>query len=178
MVRWFAGRPRACRSRHALCACFLRRIASRWCLASSDRAAGAATLVNHDAKRWTIAPQFRDTIAVGDPPAGRTAKLSPDLRFGIGLSATRIGEPMRRDRLLLSSAFATALLSLLGAVGERLGMDRLLKSNTSTTRTHSLLRQGCMLYDLMPHRLAPLMQAFNEAVTQSDACASAVAMAK
>jgi hypothetical protein len=61
-----------------------------------------------------------------------------------GLSATRIGEPMRRDRLLLISAFATALLTLLGAVGESLGMDRLLKSNTSKTRTYSLFRQGCM----------------------------------
>src|SRR6478752_6770785 len=67
----------------------------------------------------------------------------------MGLSATRIGEPMRRDRLLLISAFATALLTLLGAVGESLGMDRLLKSNTSKTRTHSLFRQGCMLYDLI-----------------------------
>jgi hypothetical protein len=26
-------------------------------------------------------------------------------------------------------------------------MDRLLKSNTSKTRTHSLFRQGCMLYE-------------------------------
>ena len=52
---------------------------------------------------------------------------------------------MRRDRLLLISAFATALLTLLGAVGEALGMDRFLKSNTSKTRTHSLFRQGCML---------------------------------
>ena len=41
---------------------------------------------------------------------------------------------MRRDRLLLISAFATALLTLLGAVSESLGMDRLLKSNTSKTR--------------------------------------------
>ena len=53
-------------------------------------------------------------------------------------------------------------------MGERLGMDRLLKSNTSKTRTHSLFRQGCMLYDLIPnmpeHRLLPLMQKFNEAV--------------
>ena len=66
---------------------------------------------------------------------------------------------MRGDRLLVS-AFATALLTLLGAVGESLVMDRLLKSNTSKTRTHSLFRQGCMLYDLIPnmpeHRLAPL----------------------
>jgi hypothetical protein len=35
------------------------------------------------------------------------------------------------------------LLTLLGAVGESLGMDRLLKSNTSKTRTHSLFRRIC-----------------------------------
>ncbi len=124
-----------------------------WCLAASDPDAMAAVLVNHYAKRWTIEPQFRDT---------------KDLRFGMGLSATRIGEPTRRDRLLLVSAFATALLTLLGAVGESLGMDRLLKSNTSKTRTHSLFRQGCMLYDLIPtmpeHRLVPLIENFAEAI--------------
>jgi Transposase DDE domain len=125
-----------------------------WCLATSQREATAATLVNHYARRWTIEPQFRDT---------------KDLQFGMGMSSTRIGEPMRRDRLLLISAFATTLLTLLGAVGESLGMDRLLKSNTSKTRTHSLFRQGCMLYDLIPnmpeHRLLPLIQKFNEAIS-------------
>ena len=89
----------------------------------------------------------------------------------MGLSATRVGEPTRRDRLLLVSAFAVALLTLLGAVGESLGMDRLLKSNTSKTRTHSLFRQGCMLYELIPnmpeHRLFPLMEAFEKAVSQA-----------
>jgi hypothetical protein len=49
-----------------------------WCLATAMREAMAATLVNHYAKRWTIEPQFRDT---------------KDLQFGMGLSATRIGEP-------------------------------------------------------------------------------------
>ena len=63
----------------------------------------------------------------------------------MGLSSTRISEPMRRDRLLLVSAFAMALLTMLGEVGETLGMDRLLKSNTSKTRSHSLFRQGCSL---------------------------------
>ena len=91
----------------------------------------------------------------------------------MGLSATRIGEPMRRDRLLLVSAFAMALLTVLGAVGENLGMDRLLKSNTSKTRTHSLFRQGCMLYELIPnmpeHRLAPLIAAFAQAVSKTPA---------
>jgi hypothetical protein len=127
-----------------------------WCLAASDPEATAAVLINHYAKRWTIEPQFRDT---------------KDLRFGMGLSATRIGEPTRRDRLLLVSAFAVALLTLLGAVGESLGMDRLLKSNTSKTRTHSLFRQGCMLYELIPnmpeHRLAPLIKTFTEAVSNA-----------
>ena len=138
-----------------------------WCLATSQKEATAATLVNHYAKRWTIEPQFRDT---------------KDLQFGMGLSSTRIGEPMRRDRLLLVSAFATALLTLLGAVGESLGMDRLLKSNTSKTRTHSLFRQGCMLYDLIPnmpeHRLLPLMQKFNEAVSNAAGLTPVFALAK
>ena len=135
-----------------------------WCLATSERDATKATLINHYAKRWTIEPQFRDT---------------KDLRFGMGLSATRIGEPMRRDRLLLISAFATALLTLLGAVGESLGMDRLLKSNTSKRRTHSLFRQGCMLYDLIPNmpeqRLAPLLEKFADAVAKAGVFTPAVA---
>jgi hypothetical protein len=138
-----------------------------WCLATSERDATAATLINHYAKRWTIEPQFRDT---------------KDLRFGMGLSSTRIGEPARRDRLLLISAFATALLTLLGAVGESLGMDRLLKSNTSKKRTHSLFRQGCMLYELIPnmpkHRLLPLMQEFAAAVSKAGVFTPAIAVAK
>jgi hypothetical protein len=126
--------------------------------AASDPQATAAVLVNHYAKRWTSEPAFRDT---------------QDLRFGMGLSFTRIDEPMCRDRLLLVSAVATAtaLLTRLGAVGESLGLDRLLKSNTSNTRTHSLFRQGCRLYDLIPnmpaHRLAPLMQKFAEVVSNA-----------
>ena len=89
----------------------------------------------------------------------------------MGLSSTRIGEPTRRDRLLLANAFAMTLPTMLGAVGESLGMDRLLKANTSKTRTHSLFCQGCMLYELIPtmpeHRLTPLMAAFAKAVSQA-----------
>ena len=52
------------------------------------------------------------------------------------------------------------------SAGESLGMDRLLKSNTSKIRTHSLFRQGCMLYELIPtmpdQRLFPLMARFAE----------------
>src|SRR5476649_1709728 len=50
------------------------------------------------------------------------------------------------------------------AAGEALGYDRLLKSNTTKRRTHSLFRQGCMLYDLIPtmpeKRLLPLIEKF------------------
>ena len=70
-----------------------------WCLAASDPEATAAVLVNHYAKRWTIEPAFRDT---------------KDLRFGMGLSSTRIGEPTRRDRLLLISAFAIGAIDPAG----------------------------------------------------------------
>jgi hypothetical protein len=62
------------------------------------------------------------------------------------------------------NAFAVALLTLLGAAGEALGYDRHLKSNTSKKRTHSLFRQGAMLYDLIPTmpepRLRPLIERF------------------
>ena len=127
-----------------------------WCLAASDAEATAGTLIKQYARRWTIEPSFRDT---------------KDLRFGMGMAEMRIAEPERRDRLLLISAFATVLLTMLGAAGESLGMDRLLKSNTSKTRTHSLFRQGCMLYELIPnmpeHRLLPLMQRFAEMLVSS-----------
>ena len=75
-----------------------------------------------------------------------------------------------------------ALLTLLGTVGEGLGMDRLLKSNTSKTRSHSLFRQGCMLYELIPnmpeHRLAPLIEAFAKAVSNATEFSGLFAAAK
>jgi hypothetical protein len=124
-----------------------------WCLAASDGEAPTAQIVNLYAKRWTIEPSFRDI---------------KDLTFGLGLSNTRISEPARRDRLLLINAFAVVLLTLLGAAGESLGFDRLLKSNTAKTRTHSLFRQGCMLFQLIPTmpepRLQPLMARFAELI--------------
>ena len=71
----------------------------------------------------------------------------------------------RRDRLWLINAFAVVLLTLLGAAGEALGYDRMLKANTAKRRVHSLFRQGCMLYDLIPTMrddwLRPLMQRFS-----------------
>jgi hypothetical protein len=82
----------------------------------------------------------------------------------MGMGSTHVSTPSRRDRLWLLNAFAIMLLTLLGAAGEALGYDRYLKSNTTKRRTHSLFRQGCMLYDLIPNmpeaRLLPLIERF------------------
>ena len=74
-----------------------------------------------------------------------------DMRFGMGLSSMHVSRPERRDRLLLVSALAIAVLSLLGAAGECIGYDRWLKVNTVKRRTHSLFRQGLMLYYHLPN---------------------------
>ena len=130
-----------------------------WCLAISDEAKKPKEAIDYYGMRWTIEPSFRDT---------------KDLRFGMGLSYMRISTPERRDRLLFLNAIAINILTILGAAGESLGMDRQLKSNTSKRRTHSLFRQGCMLYELMPNmpevRLLPLIQRFNELLQQCRVC--------
>jgi len=126
-------------------------MAEPWCLAASDPEASAATLIGHYARRWEIESSFRD---------------SKNLRFGMGLGLARVKEPERRDRLWLLSALAMVLLTLLGMAGESLGYDRMLKANTVKRRTHSLFRQGVMLYELIPmmpeERLRPLVQRFGE----------------
>src|SRR5271167_3514936 len=128
-----------------------------WHLADSDATASASQIVNLYAKRWTIDPGFRDT---------------KDLRFGMGLSVLRIGDPQRRDRLLLLNALAILLLTLLGAAGESLGMDRSLRTSTVKRRVHSLFRQGCLLYDLIPNmperRLRPLVEKYEDFLNQNN----------
>ncbi len=120
-----------------------------WCLATSVTHETARALINLYGKRWGIECAFRDT---------------KDLRFGMGMGAMHVSTPDRRDRLWLINAFAVVLLTLLGAAGEALGYDRHLKSNTTKRRTHSLFRQGSMLYELIPTmpnpRLRPLIQQF------------------
>jgi Transposase DDE domain len=119
-----------------------------WCLAASHIDASAKQLTRYYGRRWSIECGLRDT---------------KDLRFG--MVTTHVKSPERRDRLWLINAFAVVLLTLLGAAGEALGYDRMLKTNTSKRRVHSLFRQGCMLYELMPTMreqwLGPLMQRFS-----------------
>jgi hypothetical protein len=122
-----------------------------WCLAIGGGHLTGATAVRLYARRFTIEEAFRDT---------------KDPRYGLGLSATHVRDVDRRDRVLLLCAMAMSLLTLLGAAGKSLGMDRMLKANTVKTRTHSLFRQGCHYYASIPamkqELLEPLVQRLGE----------------
>lgn len=106
-----------------------------WYLASNCDWA-ASRLVKLYGRRWSVEPYFRDL---------------KDIRFGFGLSFTHMSKPERRDRLLLVLSLCYVLLTLLGAAGEQLGLDRYLKVNTVKTRTHSLVRQGEYYFQYFPH---------------------------
>ena len=85
-----------------------REMKEPWCVVSSERTVRTRTLIRYYGTRWGIETSFRDI---------------KDMRFGMGLSSMRISRPQRRDRMLLLSALAIALLTLLGAAGESLGYD-------------------------------------------------------
>ncbi len=126
-----------------------------WYLASSRTDLTGAKIKDLYGRRFTIEENLRDT---------------KDLHFGLGLSATHISVPARRDRLLLLVALAEALLTLLGAAAESLGLDKKLKVNTVNKRTHSLFRQGSFWYRAIPtmkeERLRDLMTAFENTLSQ------------
>lgn len=120
-----------------------------WCIVASNASLAGRDIVALYGKRFSIEEMFRDM---------------KDLRYGMGMSWNTVGTPERRDRMFLIAAIAHGLLTLLGAAGESLGLDRLLKSNTSKKRTLSLFRQGVLWYERIPtmpaDRLRPLMRRF------------------
>ena len=126
-----------------------------WCLATNHTELTSAEIINLYGRRFTIEETFRDV---------------KDQRFGMGLRATSIRKPERRDRLLFVAALAHSLLSLLGAAGERIGLDRTLKVNTSKTRQLSLYRQGLFWYQALPNmreeRFAALMAAYSAIIRE------------
>jgi hypothetical protein len=134
-----------------------------WCLATSEADSTAKELVHHYGKRFTIEEMFRD---LKDP------------RFGMGMTWTRIGTPERRDRILLVTALAQSLLVLLGQAAENVGIDRMLKTNTSKRRQLSLLRMGLILYERLPFMkdewFRPLMKEFARLVHLDQALSSAL----
>ena len=126
-----------------------------WCLATSHEERTGAEIVKLYGRRFTIEESFRDL---------------KNLRFGMGLTDTRISTPARRDRILLVGAIAAALLTLLGAAGEAVGEDRRMRANTSKERAHSLLNQGVFYFDCLlnmrAERAKPLMAKFDELLRQ------------
>jgi hypothetical protein len=134
-----------------------KRMQEPWCLATSRADLSAAQVVKLYGRRFRIEESFRDI---------------KDVHFGMGLSATNIRNPARRDRLLFIAALAQVLLTLLGAAGERAGLDRLLKANTSKRRTLSLYNQGLYWYSAIPNlpkeRLVQLMNAYTEVLREHE----------
>jgi Transposase DDE domain len=99
-----------------------------WCLVTSLADGTAEEIVHLYSRRFDIEHTFRD---------------QKDWRFGLALDHMTLGTPDRRDRMLLVLALATMFSVIVGAAGERIGLDRTLRANTETRkRTHSLLRQG------------------------------------
>jgi hypothetical protein len=131
------------------------KMSAPWILATSLSTSISKKVINLYGKRFTIEECFRD---------------AKDIKFGMGLSHVTIRKPERRDRILMASAIATSLLTLLGAAGEALGFDRLLKVNTVKTRTHSLFTQGAFYFQAMinykDEKLLLLINKFTELLNQ------------
>lgn len=102
-----------------------------WYLASSLSNCSARQIIWFYGRRFSCEESFRDI---------------KDIRFGMGLSNTSISNPERRDRILLVSAISIVLLTLLGAAGEAIGLDKMFKPKTVERRTHSLFTQGCFYF--------------------------------
>ncbi len=130
-----------------------------WCLVSSRADLLPSEIINLYALRFSIEERFRDT---------------KNEHTGMGLSAVRIKSCDRRDRLLLLIALAQVLLSILGAAGESLGFDRLLKANTRPGRAHSLYHQGEYYYQALltmkPESSAALLTRFDELLRAHPQC--------
>jgi len=130
-----------------------------WCIVASDPTLEGSRVKRYYGKRFTIEESFRDI---------------KDLRYGLGMEWNRIGTTERRDRMMMMAVLSIALLTLLGEAGERVGLDRLLKTNTSAKRQLSLFRQGLRWYEHLPNlredRLELLMTSFVEVMKQHRLC--------
>jgi hypothetical protein len=118
-----------------------------WLLATSLSYV-ATRIVALYGRRFTCEENFRD---------------EKDPRFGLGSRLARVRDAARRDRLCFILVAAAALLTLPGAAGEKLGLDRHLRANTVKRCTHSLFRQGreyLRMLTASDRRLADLLRNF------------------
>ena len=133
-----------------------KNMKENWCLVFSDTSKSGSTIKKRYGKRFSCEETHRDFKS---------------LRFGMGMKWTSIKRPDRRDRVLFVATIAHTLISLLGAAGERCGLDRILKPNTSKKRLYSLFRQGMRWFELIPNmpkeRLLTLMIAYEQILAES-----------
>jgi hypothetical protein len=120
-----------------------------WWLASSRSDLKGTAIKHLYGTRFTVEETCRD---VKNP------------RLGLGLKQTVMERNDRRDALFLLAVLAHTLLTRLGKAGEELGMDRWL--GATRPRQYSRVRQGQMLFDLIPtmdqKRLRTLLQRFGQ----------------
>jgi hypothetical protein len=128
------------------------RMKEPWCLATSLAERTAKDVIALYGKRFSIEETFRD---------------EKDIHFGLGLSTTHVGSC---DRLLLLAAIVHALLTLLGAAGEKVGLDREFQTSPKRGRALSLFGQGVFWYGALPNmkdeKALLLMAAFDEVVRE------------
>jgi len=102
-----------------------------WCLASSCVQVPTKQIKLYYAKRWSTETSYRD---------------EKNIAYGMGMKQSRIKSTARRDRLFLLSSLAIMVMTILGAISEKLGLDRKIRANTCKRRTHSLFTQGKIIF--------------------------------
>lgn len=131
--------------------CQDKNMKDMWVLAASTENLATQSILNYYAKRWGTETSYRD---------------EKDLQFGLGLKNARMNKTEKRDRLLLVSAIAIIILTLLGAASEATGYDKYIKANTSKKRTHSLFTQGRIILGMLPtiveHWRQKILKSFTE----------------
>lgn len=98
-----------------------------WCLATSLSVNRGKEIAKIYGRRFQCEETFRDL---------------KDRRYGYGLRFTKIRDAGRRDRFILVFTLAYIAQVLMGVASEHLGLDKTIRANTETRRTHSLFRQG------------------------------------
>ena len=128
-----------------------RKMKEPWCLVASESTVGTRTLIRYYGKRLGD----RDELSRHQGHAVRDGAVG-EAGF----------EPAATGPDVIAQCVGDCIAVVVGRGGGELGLRRWLKVNTAKYRTHSLFRQGLMLYDHIPNwsdeRVCPLMERFSE----------------
>lgn len=140
-----------------LVVCKDKKMKGIWCLACSFNQLPTQQIKRYYSKRWSTETSYRD---------------EKNIAYGMGLKQSRIKSTVRRDRLFLLSALAIMVMTMLGAISEKLGLDKKIKANTVKRRTHSLFSQGKFLLQWLRTNLGSdiainIIKEFNQLCAES-----------